>query len=132
RPRPSETLLMRADGLVDDGRYADALEAYGEIVSRYPDTGEAVRARRRRETVNNVLAARAQIAKLTAELKANEIQMKVQETELARVRGEVAARDGELAKARQEIVRLMAEADRLRGDLENLKKIDIDLERRRK
>ena len=130
--RPSATLLARADGLAADGQYADALEAYGEIVAKYPATDEASRALRSRETVNNLLAARAQINKLTAEMKAQEVQMKTQETELARVRGEVTARDGELAKARQEIARLSAEAERLRTDLENLKKIDIDLERRRK
>lgn len=131
-PRPSETLLVRADGLVTDGQYADAVAAYGEILTKYPDTDEAGRARRSRETLNSLLAARAQITRLTAEIKAQAVQMKTQETEVARVRGEVTARDGELAKARQEIARLTAEADRLRVDLDNLKKIDIDLERRRK
>jgi len=130
--RPQATLLARADGLAADGQYADALQAYGEIVTKFPDTDEAGRARRSRETLNNLLAARAQIARLTAEIKAQEAQMKAQESELARARGEISARDGELVKARQEITRLSAEADRLRVDLENLKKIDIDLERRRK
>jgi DNA repair exonuclease SbcCD ATPase subunit len=125
-------LLARADGLVDDGQYADAVEAYGEILAKYPETDEAGRARRSRETLNNLLAARAQIARLSADIKAQEVHMKAQEVELARVRGEVTARDGELTKARQEIARLSAEAERLRADLENLKKIDIDLERRRK
>ena len=109
---------MRADGLVADGQYAGALEAYGEILAKYPDTTEAGRARSSRETVVNLLSARVQINKLTAELKAQESHMKTQEAELAR--------------ARQEITRLTAEADKLRADLENLKKIDIDLERRRK
>jgi chromosome segregation ATPase len=131
-PRPSETLLVRADGLVTDGQYADAVAAYGEILTKYPDTDEAGRARRSRETLNSLLAARARITRLTAEIKAQEVQMKAQEADLARVRGEVAARDGELAKARQEIARVTAEAERLRVDLEHLKKIDIDLERRRK
>ena len=130
--RPSEMLLVRADGLVAGGQYADALEAYGEILAKYPDTDEAARARRSRETLNNLVAARAQIARLTAEMKAQDVRMKAQEAALARVRGEVTARDGELARARQEIARVTAEADRLRVDLENLKKLDIDLERRRK
>lgn len=116
--RPAATLLVRADGLVADGQYANALEAYGEILAKYPDTNEAGRARSSRETLGNLLAARAQIAKLTAEMKAQESHMKTQEAELAR--------------ARQEITRLTAEADKLRADLEHLKKIDIDLERRRK
>jgi chromosome segregation ATPase len=130
--RPQVTLLARADGLAADGQYADALHAYGEIVTKFPDTEEAGRARRSRETLNDLLAARAQIGRLSAEIKAQEAQMKVHEAELARARGEISARDGELVKARQEIARLTAEADRLRVDLENLKKIDIDLERRRK
>jgi chromosome segregation ATPase len=130
--RPSTTLLARADGLAADGQYADALEVYGEILTKYPETDEAGRARRGRDTLQSLVAARAQIVKLTAEVKAQEAQLKAQEAELARARGEVSARDGELAKARQEIAKLTAEADRLRVDLENLKKIDIDLERRRK
>jgi chromosome segregation ATPase len=129
--RPTEA-LVRADGLAADGQYSDALEAYGEILTKYPDTDEADRARRSRDTINGLLAARAQVARLSAEVKARDAQLKAQEAELARVRGDLAARDGELARARQEIARLTAEADRLRVDLENLKKIDIDLERRRK
>ena len=116
--RPAATLLMRADGLVADGQYTDALEAYGEILAKYSNTTEAGRARSSRDTLGNLLAARAHIAKLTAEMKAQESQMKNQEAELTR--------------ARQEITRLTAEADKLRADLETLKKIDIDLERRRK
>jgi hypothetical protein len=123
--RPSAALLVRADRLVADGQYAGALEAYGEILTKYPDTHEADRARSSREALAGLLAARAQVARLTADMKA-------QEAELVRTREQVAARDSELARARQEIVRLTAEADRLRADLEHLKKIDIDLERRRK
>ena len=123
--RPSITLLGQADRLVAQGQYGGALEAYGEILSKYPDTDEAARARSSRDTLTSLLAARAQVARLTAEMKA-------QETELTRARELAASRDGELSRARQEITRLTAEADRLRTDLESLKKIDIDLERRRK
>jgi hypothetical protein len=123
--RPSTTLLVQADRLVTEGHYADALDAYGELLAKYPSTDEAGRARTRRDALAGLLAARAQVARLTAE-------MKVQEAELARTREQVTARDGELARARQEIARLTAESDRLRADLENLKKIDLDLERRRK
>ena len=117
-PRPSAMVLVRADRLVAQGQYADALEAYGEILAKYGDTDDAGRARNSRDTLGHLLAARAQIARLTADMKVQEAQMKMQ--------------DAELARARQEIARLTAEADRLRTDLENLKKIDIDLERRRK
>ena len=116
--RPAVTLLARADGLVAEGHYADALDAYGEILAKYPNTDEASRARGSRETLVNLVSARAQIVKLTAEMKTQESHMKTQEAELTR--------------ARQEIARLTAESDKLRADLEHLKKIDIDLERRRK
>ena len=117
-PRPAAMVLVRADRLVAQGQYGDALEAYGEILAKYPATDEAGRARSSRDTLGHLLAARAQITRLTADMKVQEAQMKMQ--------------DAELARARQEIARLTAEADRLRTDLENLKKIDIDLERRRK
>jgi hypothetical protein len=117
-PRPSAMVLVRADRLVAERQYAEALEAYEEILAKYPDADEAGRARSSRDTLGSLLASRAQIVRLTAEVKAQEAQMKAQ--------------DAELARARQEIARLTAEADRLRADLENLKKIDIDLERRRK
>ena len=115
---PAAMVLVRAERLVAQGQYGDALEAYGEILAKYPNTDEAGRARSSRDTLGHLLAARAQITRLTADMKAQEAQMKMQ--------------DAELARARQEIARLTAEADRLRTDLENLKKIDIDLERRRK
>ena len=144
--RPSAELLAKADRLVAQGQYAGALEAYGEILAKHPDTDEAGRTRPGRDTLASLVAARAQIARLTADMKAQEAhvkaqeaqmkaqegQMKAQDAELARVRAEATARDGELARARQEIARLNGEVDRLRADLEQLKKIDIDLERRRK
>ena len=125
-------MLVRADRLVAQGHHADALEAYEEILAKYPDTDEAGRARRSRDTLGHLMAARAQITRLTAELKAQEGQMKAQEIQMKAQEVQIKAQDAELSRARQEITRLTAEADRLRADLENLKKIDIDLERRRK
>jgi hypothetical protein len=96
--RPSASLLGKADRLVSQGQYASALEAYGEILAKYPETDDAAHARSSRETLTNFLAARAQLARVTTEMKA-------QETELTRTREQVAARDGELARARGEIAR---------------------------
>jgi hypothetical protein len=123
--RPSATLLAKADGLVIQGQYADALDAYEQVLAKYPGADEAPRARSGREAIAELLAARAQIVRLTA-------GMKTQEAELARLREQAVARAGELAHARSEIARLTADADRLRTDLEQLKRIDIDMERRRK
>jgi uncharacterized protein involved in exopolysaccharide biosynthesis len=137
--RPSTSLLGKADRLVSQGQYAGAIETYGEILTKYPDTDEAKHARSSRDTLSSLLATRAQVARLTAEMKAQEAELvrareqtAAREGELQRAREQTAARDGELQRARQEIARLTAEAERLRADLENLKKIDIDLERRRK
>lgn len=117
-PRPSATLLARADRMVTVGHYADALEAYEQILAKYPEADEAARARISRDALAELLAARARIGRLTA-------GMKAQEAELARMRDE-------LSRARAEIARLTADADRLRTDLEQLKRIDIDLERPRR
>jgi tetratricopeptide (TPR) repeat protein len=117
-PRPSATLLAQADRLMTAGQYADALDAYEQILAKYPDAIEAARARINRDALTELLAARTRIGRLTA-------SMKAQEVEIARMRDE-------LARARAEITRLTADADRLRTDLEQLKRIDIDLERPRK
>ena len=144
--RPSATLLVHADRMVTAGQYADALDVFGEILAKYPEADEAGRARGSHDAIAALLAARAQAARLTADMKAQQAELvrarehaTSREGDLARAREQVAARDGDLARARQEIARLSAEADRLRADadrlradLETLKKIDIDLERRRK
>jgi len=130
--RPSTVLLGKADRLASQGQYTGALEAYGEIVTKYGETDEAAHARSSRDILTSLLAARAQVARLTAEMKAHEAELARAREQAATAREQGAARDGELSRARQEIARLAAEADRLRTDLENLKKIDIDLERRRK
>lgn len=124
-PRASATLLVRADRLVTERQYAAALGAYDEILAKFPKTQEAGRARASRDTLGDLLAARTHIARLTA-------VMKAQEADLARARQQLGAREGDLLQARQEIARLTAEAERLRTDLENLKRIDIDIERRRR
>jgi hypothetical protein len=48
------------------------------------------------------------------------------------VRQSLGVREGELARVRQELQRLGTEADRLRADLEELKRIDLRLERRQR
>ena len=116
--RPSAALLERADRLVTEGKYPDALDAYDQILAKYPESDDARRALSSHETLAGLVAARAQITRLT--------------TELARARGLATARENELKRARQEILRLTEETERLRADLEQLKRIDIDLERRRK
>ncbi len=102
--RASATLLARADRLAGQGDYEAAVAAYDEFLATYDDDSEAPRVRVTRETASAIVRARA---------------------ELARLRQELARREAELQKTR-------LEADRLRGDLEQLKQIDLRLERRGK
>jgi tetratricopeptide (TPR) repeat protein len=114
----SVALKEQGDRLIAEGQYAAAVRAYDEFLARYPDNHEAPRVLARRDAIAGLLGARE---------------------EIARLQGELGVRDGELGRLRQEIARLTAEserlrseADRLRADLEKLKRLDIELERRRR
>jgi len=131
-PRPSATLLAQADRLVTAGQYADALDAYEQILAKYPETNEASRAQISRDALSELLAARARIGRLTVSMKAQEAENARMRDENGRMRDENARMRDELSRARAEITRVTADADRLRADLEQLKRIDIDLERPRK
>jgi hypothetical protein len=109
--RPSAVLLDRADRLVGDGDYRAAVGAYDEILTRYPQDRIARRAQVRRDTVAGLLAARADVARLREELVAREV---------------------EVGRLRQEVQRLLAESERLRADIEELKRIDLRQEERRR
>jgi hypothetical protein len=52
--------------------------------------------------------------------------------ELARLRSELAARDAELAAREAELVKLRQLTERLRADLEKLKEVDLNLERKKR
>lgn len=102
--------LDRADRLAREGAWERAAAAYGDYALRYPHAEAAPRAEASRDTLNALLAARTEVARLRAEM--------------SRLRDDLARRDGDLLRARQE-------ADRLKSDLERLKEIDLKLERRR-
>lgn len=112
--RPAGALLERADGLAAERRYADALAAYDDWLAKYPADGAAPRARMSRETVAALVAARDEIARLRRQV-----------DDLGRLRRELTAREGELVRLRQEI-------DRVQADLENLKRLDLQMERGRR
>lgn len=116
--RPSGTLLVKADRLVDQGEYARALDAYDELLVRYPDDNAAPRARSSRDAVARLIAAREEVERLRRELET--------------ARQALVGRDGDLQRARQELQRVTAESDRLRADLERLKRIDLEIDRRRR
>ena len=108
---PAHALLDEADRRLERLDYLGALEAYDEVVMRYPESAVAARARARREPLLEMVRLRAAIA--------------VREAEIVRLRDEVGRRQADVA-------RLAGEAEKLRADLEQLKKIDLRLERPRR
>lgn len=123
-PNRATSLLDAGDRLVERGEYERALASYDELLRSYPDSGAARLARPSRDAVQSVVAARAEMARLRAEIAA-------QEAELQRLKQGLALRESEMARMRQELGARQAEAERLRADLERLKQIDMRLERRR-
>jgi hypothetical protein len=128
---PPADLFAKADQLVVRGDYSGALKMYDDIVLRFPEETAADRARAVRRALVALEAAEAETARLRREGDARE-------GELLRLRHDLAGRDGELQRLREELTlrqaelqRVAAEAERLRADLEKLKRIDLDLERRR-
>jgi hypothetical protein len=103
-------MLERADRLAHEGAWDDAVGAYGEYLTQYPEAESAPRAAASRDTLRALLSARAELAKLREEL--------------MRMRDDLARRDTELVRVRQE-------SDRLKADLEKLKQVDLKLERRK-
>jgi len=134
--RPSGTLLVKADRLLDQGEYARAVAAYDELLVRYPDDAAAPRARSSRDAVARLIAAREEVERLRQALSARERDLQqalsARERDLQQAREALAVRDGEVQRNRQELQRVTAESERLRGDLERLKRIDLELERRRR
>jgi len=99
------TMLAKADRLTAEGDYKSAVAAYDAFLAQYSDDSQAVRARR--DAVASIMTTRDEITRLNS-----------------RVREELTKRDGDLARARQE-------AEKLRADLERLKQIDLQLEKRK-
>jgi hypothetical protein len=108
---PAQGLLDEADRRLERLDYVGALEAYDEVLLRYPDSAGAARARVRRGPLVEAVRLRAAIA--------------LREAEILRLRDELGRRQADMA-------RLAGEAEQLRADLEQLKKIDLRLERPRR
>jgi hypothetical protein len=101
--RPGGEALALADHHVERGEYAQAVAAYDAYLTKYPEEPEAKRALQTRDTLAAIVAARAELERLRAEL----------------------------AKSESDATRLRDELARLRADLERLKQLDLGLERRR-
>ena len=123
-PTEATRLLDRADALVARQQYQEALLAYDDVKRLDPDGRAGASAAARRELVGSLVAARDQIARLREELRARQ-------TEIERVSKDLATRETEITRLRQEVSSRQGEMEQLRADLENLKRIEMRLERRR-
>jgi hypothetical protein len=121
KPRPSAALLERADRLVEKGQYTAAIGTYDELLATYPKEPEAARAQAVRDTLSSLIAARADVVRLKEELA-------TRDGEVGRLKQEL----HEVGRLKQELHRLATETERLRADLEELKRIDLKQERRRR
>jgi chromosome segregation ATPase len=159
-PEPSvPRRVTEADRLAALGEHARAREAAEAFLQAYPDDPEAPRIRVLQETLAALLGARAEVARLhdTAAERGAELErlrdelaerdrklarlqqdLGDRELELAFARETLDASDAELARLRREIGeqraearRLASEAEKLRADLEQLRQIDLRLERRK-
>jgi hypothetical protein len=142
---PAVVLLDEAERLAIQGDYPGAVNLYDDVLFRQSDPAVLARARAGRDTAAGLLAARDEQARLREQLAAREGEIRrlhdalaAREQTLAARERALAARDGELARAQQELAarqaevkQLAAEAEKLRADLESLKRIDLNLERRR-
>lgn len=128
---PSTLLLAEADGLLSEGNYEDAVNAYGDFLRRFGGDATASRVRATRDVLSSLVATNAEVARLRE-------QTQVAERDLTRLRRDLALRQTELGRLRQELAerqaelaRLTEEGDSLRLDLERLKSVDLRLERPR-
>lgn len=135
---PGADLVIHADRLAADGDLDGALRAYEAALAEGAAGDAAIRARAGRATVSAAQSAAAELARVREQLARLHEQITARERDVAKLTRDLAAREGELSRARQdltarqaELARLGVEADKLRGDLEDLKRIEMRLEKRR-
>ncbi|MBI1737491.1 MAG: hypothetical protein HYR51_20145 [Candidatus Rokubacteria bacterium] len=135
---PGSDLVTRADRLAADGDLDGALRAYEAALAEGAAGDTAIRARAGRATVTAAQTAATELARVRGELARLREQIAARERDVAKLARDLAAREGELSRARQdlnarqaELARLGVEADKLRGDLADLKRLEMQLEKRR-
>jgi chromosome segregation ATPase len=152
-------LLARADRQAGEGAWEAAVASYDEFLARFPQDAAAPRALRSRDTLAATLGARLELARRREEvdwlrnelerlqreearLREDRIRLRAEATEMldevirlrdegTELREELTRRQSDLARTRQQLGARQAEAERLRADLERLKQIDLELERKR-
>ena len=134
---PGADLVVRADRLAADGDLDGALRAYEAALAEGAAGDAAIRARAGRATVAAAQTAAAELVRVREQLARLHEQITARERDVAKLTRDLAAREGELSRARQELsarqaelTRLGVETDKLRGDLEDLKRLEMRLEKR--
>jgi hypothetical protein len=137
-------LVGRADELVREGQPGSARDLYARIVAEAP--GNAVHARALHSLarlyvdpasgLRDYRAAQLAFGRLLAEYPKSEWESEARAwqatlIELAARGAELGAREAELVTREAEATRLKSEAAKLGADLQRLKRIDMNLERRR-
>lgn len=130
-------LVGRADELVREGQPSSARDLYARIVAEAP--GNAVHARALHSLarlyvdpasgLRDYRAAQLAFGRLLAEYPKSEWESEARAWQAALI--ELAAREAELVTREAEATRLKSEAAKLGADLQRLKRIDMNLERRR-
>lgn len=130
-------LVGRADELVREGQPSSARDLYARIVAEAP--GNAVHARALHSLarlyvdpasgLRDYRAAQLAFGRLLAEYPKSEWESEARAWQAALI--ELAAREAELVTREAEATRLKSEAAKLAADLQRLKRIDMNLERRR-
>jgi chromosome segregation ATPase len=150
---PASRALAEADARARQGDHAAAITAYDAYLAQYPESEGASRARTARELLRELVTVRGEASALQAqlatartetqtlrerlsareaELSTRTAELTTREAEVTRLRPERAAREAEITKLRADLAQRQAEAAKLREDLEQLKRIDLEQERRRR
>jgi len=117
-----------ASGFLD---YRAAQIAFERLLAEYPKSDWEADARAWHATLVEIQALEAEAAWLRGEATKLQGELQAREAEAARLRGEATKIKGELQAQEAEAARLKNETARLETDLERLKRIDMNLERRR-
>ena len=117
-------LVTRGDRLAAEGDLDGALREYESALAQGAGGRAGLRARSGRSAVMAAIEAREQLGRVRAELARVTEEIVAREREIVRLAKDLTARDAEVARLRRD-------TEQLRTSLEDLKRIEIQLERRR-
>lgn len=123
-------LVERGDRLAVAGDLPAALRAYDDALAQGVAGATETRARAGRTTTAAALAARDELQGVRDDLARRESELARVRADIQKLTRDLSARDGELSRAKQDLTRLAGEAEQLRSSIEDLKRLEIRMERR--